>query len=163
MSSDPDPPEQYAAYAALTGAFLLSMTVAVTTLGRGGKLPRRVGSSDIVLLGLASYQLSRTITRDRVTAFVRAPFARQGEPTGRGEVASEAQGSGVRRAVGELVTCPFCMTQWVAATGVVGLVAAPRATRFVASILAVRTVAEVVNLGHEAAVAKIDQLDDAAA
>jgi Protein of unknown function (DUF1360) len=159
MSSDPDPPEQYAAYAALTGAFLVSTTLVVSGLERGGKLPRRIAAGDIVLLGIATYQLSRTITRDRVTAFVRAPFARQGEPAGRGEVKSEAQGSGLRRAVGELVTCPFCMTQWVAAAGLVGLVAAPRSTRFIASMLAVRTVAEVANLGHEAAVAKIDQLD----
>jgi len=163
MSSDPDPPEQYAAYAALTGAFLVSTTLVVSGLERGGKLPRRIAAGDIVLLGIATYQLSRTITRDRVTAFVRAPFARQGEPAGRGEVKSEAQGSGLRRAVGELVTCPFCMTQWVAAAGMVGLVAAPRSTRFVASMLAVRTVAEVANLGHEAAVAKIDQLDQAPA
>src|SRR5689334_14976509 len=163
MSSDPDPPEQYAAYAALTGAFLVSTTLVVSGLERGGKLPRRIAAGDIVLLGIATYQLSRTITRDRVTAFVRAPFARQGEPAGRGEVKSEAQGSGLRRAVGELVTCPFCMTQWVAAAGLVGLVAAPRSTRFVASMLAVRTVAEVANLGHDAAVAKIDQLDQAPA
>jgi hypothetical protein len=160
MSSDPEPPEQYGGYAALTGAFLLGMTGAMAGLERAGKLPRRVAPGDIALLGVAAYQASRTVSRDRVTAFLRAPFARQGDPAGRGEVDSEAVGSGLRRAVGELVICPFCMTQWFAAAGLVGLFAAPRATRFAAGVLAVRTVAEVVNLGHEAAVARIDRMDD---
>src|SRR5207237_1054900 len=77
----------------------------------------RVAPGDIALLGVATYQLSRTITRDRVTAFLRAPFARQGAPAGRGEVSSDAVGSGLRRALGELATCPFRMTQWIAAAG----------------------------------------------
>jgi hypothetical protein len=160
MSNDPHPSEQYAGYAALTGAFLLATAGAVVGLERKQRLPSRVAAGDVALLGIATYQLSRTITRDRVTAFVRAPFARQGEPAGRGEVNSEALGSGLRRVIGELAICPFCMTQWVAAAGLIGLYAAPRTTRFAAGILAVRTVAEVVNLGHEAAVAKIDRMDD---
>ncbi|HEY3613475.1 MAG TPA: DUF1360 domain-containing protein [Gaiellales bacterium] len=160
MSNDPDPAEQYGGYAALTGSFLLATAGAVAGLERSGRLPRRVTPGDIALLGVATYQLSRTLTRDRVTAFLRAPFAEQREPAGRGEVESEAVGSGLRRTVGELAICPFCMTQWVAAAGLVGLCAAPRWTRFAAGILAVRTVAEAVNLGHEAAVATIDRMDD---
>jgi hypothetical protein len=160
MSNDPDPSEQYGGYAALTGAFLVATAGAVAGLDRKRRLPSRLSAGDVALLGIATYQLSRTITRDRVTAFMRAPVARQGEPAGRGEVESEALGSGLRRAVGELAICPFCMTQWVAAAGLVGLCAAPRTTRFAAGILAVRTVAEVMDLGHEAAVATIDRMDD---
>jgi hypothetical protein len=158
MSDDSDPSEQYGGYAALTGAFFLGTVGAIAGLDRKHRLPSRIAPGDMALLGVATYQLSRTITRDRVTAFMRAPFARQGEPAGRGEVEGKALGSGFRRAVGELAICPFCMTQWVAAAGLVGLYAAPRTTRFAAGILAVRTVAEVLNLGHEAAVAKIDRM-----
>jgi hypothetical protein len=34
--------------------------------------------------------------------------------------------------VGELITCPFCLAQWVATAFTAGLVFAPRATRLVA-------------------------------
>jgi hypothetical protein len=160
MTSEHDPSEQYGGYAALTSAFLITGVGAAAGLARAGRLPARVAPGDMALLGVATYQLSRTLTRDRVTAFLRAPFARQGDPAGRGEVESEAVGSGLRRSIGELAICPFCMTQWVAAAALLGLVAAPRTTRFAASVLAVRTVAEALNLGHEAAVATIDRMDD---
>lgn len=45
--------------------------------------------------------------------------------------------SGPKRAIGELLSCPFCLSQWTAAGLVLGLAAAPRPTRFVASVLAV--------------------------
>jgi hypothetical protein len=155
-----DPPQQYGSYAVLTSTFALGVAGAIAGLERSGRLPRRIAPDDIALLGVATYQLSRTITRDRVTAFLRAPFARQGGPAGRGEVESKAFGSGLRRAVGELAICPTCMAQWVAAAGLIGLSAAPRVTRFAAGILAVRTVAEAINFGHQAAVARIDRMED---
>jgi hypothetical protein len=44
-------------------------------------------------------------------------------------VAEEVRGKGIRHAVGELITCPFCTSQWVATAYAAGLVFAPRATR----------------------------------
>jgi hypothetical protein len=38
--------------------------------------------------------------------------------------------------VGELLTCPFCLSQWTATTFVAGLVVAPRFTRAAMSVLA---------------------------
>jgi hypothetical protein len=135
---------------------------ALAGLARNGRLPARFSAGDITLLGVATYQLSRTISRDRVTAFLREPFAKQGESAGRGEVESDAQGEGLRRAIGELVICPFCMTQWVGAGFLVSLCAAPRTTRFAASLLALRTVAEALNIAHEAGVAEADRREDVA-
>jgi hypothetical protein len=91
--------------------------------------------------------------------FVRRPFAEEEGPAGRGEVKSEPKGTGLRRAVGELLICPFCMTQWVAAGALAGLCVAPRTTRFAASVLAVRTVAETANIAHEAATAQVDRME----
>ena len=145
-------------YAALSGTFVLGTGAALLGLARTGRLPERVAVGDIALLGVATYQVSRTLTRDRVTTFLREPFARQQGPAGRGEVRSEPRGHGFRRAVGELFVCPFCMTQWVGAAFLAALCVAPRATRFTAGMLAVRTVSELANLGHEAAVAEIDRL-----
>jgi Protein of unknown function (DUF1360) len=153
---------EYGGYAALTGTFLIGTGAAVAALAQRRRLPDHVSLGDIALLGVATYQISRTLTRDRVTAFLRAPFAREQDPAGRGEVHSEPRGDGARRAVGELVICPFCMTQWVGAAFLVGLCAAPRPTRFAASLAALRTVAEVVNIAHEAAVAHVDQAQDVA-
>jgi hypothetical protein len=160
MSNDADPTAKDGGYAVLTATFLLGTTSALIGLDRTGKLPRRIELGDLALLGVATYQLSRTITRDRVTAFMRRPVARETGPAGRGEVRSEPRGGGTRKALGELAICPFCMTQWVALGLVISLCVAPRATRFAAGVLTVRTVAEIINLGHEAAVAEIDRLDD---
>jgi hypothetical protein len=157
MTSTGDQTGEYAGYAALTGTFLIGTATAIAALARTRRLPERVAPADIALLGVATYQLSRVVTRDRVTAFVRAPVAREQGPAGRGEVRSEPRGEGARRALGELAICPFCMTQWVGAAFLVGLCAAPRTTRFAASLMALRTVAEVANIAHEAAVAEVDK------
>jgi Protein of unknown function (DUF1360) len=159
MTRKPDPKTTYPGYAVLTGAFLAGTGAAVSDLSRRGRLPSRFTLGDVTLLGVATYQLSRTISRDRVTAFVREPFAKQGESAGRGEVESEAQGEGLRRAVGELLICPFCLTQWVGAAFLLGLCVAPRPTRFAASLFALRTVAEIANIAHEAVVAEVDRME----
>jgi uncharacterized protein DUF1360 len=39
------------------------------------------------------------------------------------------RGSGARKTVGELVTCPFCTGVWVATAFTAGLVYLPRTTR----------------------------------
>jgi hypothetical protein len=159
MSNDTPPhPGKDAGYAALTGTFLVGAGAAIFGLERKGRLPERISPGDVALLGIASYQLSRTITRDRVMSFFRRPFAVEEGPAGRGEVRSEPRGTGLRRAVGELLICPFCMTQWVATGALVGLAVAPKTTRFAAGVLAVRTVAEVANIAHEGAVAEVDRI-----
>jgi hypothetical protein len=157
MTNDKDQTEPLVGYAALTGAFVLGTGSALAGLERAGRLPERIATSDIALLGIATYSLSRTLSKDRVTAFIRKPFARVQGAAGRGEVESEVRGEGLRRASGELLTCPFCLSQWIATAAVVGLCVAPRATRFSASILALRAVSESLNFAHEAAVAEVDR------
>jgi hypothetical protein len=158
MTTDSKSQEKDSGYAALTGTFLVGAGAAIFGLERKGRLPERIEPSDLALLGIASYQLSRTLTRDRVTTFLRRPFADEQGPAGRGEVKSEPRGKGLQRAVGELMICPFCMTQWVAGAALAALCVAPRTTRFAAGMLAVRTVAEAANIAHEAAVAEVDRM-----
>jgi hypothetical protein len=158
MTTDSERQDRDAGYAALTGTFLVGAGAAILGVERKGRLPEHIPASDLALLGLASYQLSRTLTRDRVTTFLRRPFAEERGPAGRGEVKSEPRGPGLRRALGELMICPFCMTQWVAGAALAALCVAPRTTRFAAGVLAVRTVAEFANIAHEAAVAEVDRM-----
>ena len=73
--------------------------------------------------------MSRLVAKDSVTSPLRAPFTRCSGTAGPAEVAEEVRGKGVRHAVGELVTCPFCVAQWVATTYGAGLVFVPQATR----------------------------------
>src|ERR1043165_2886478 len=77
-------------------------------------LPERVEPKDIVLFALATQKLSRVITKDKVTTAFRAPFTEVEGKGGAGELEERPKGRGLRRAVGELLTCPFCIGTWIA-------------------------------------------------
>jgi hypothetical protein len=103
---------------------------------RGRRLPDGVGPWDVALITAGTHKLSRTISKDSVTAPLRAPFTRY---EGRGGPAEVMEGvraaSGLRHSIGELVSCPFCLDVWIATGFAIGLVFAPRATRLVAACL----------------------------
>jgi hypothetical protein len=139
-------------YAVLTASFGVALGGALVALRASGReLPERPAASDLVLAGVATHKVSRLLARDKVTSFLRAPFTRYQEPGGQGEVEEQARGRGPRRAVGELLTCPYCLGQWVAAGFAVGLVAAPRATRFAAGLYVTETIADFLQLAYRAA------------
>src|SRR5919205_2963942 len=80
----------------------------------GRELPTRVPLGDAVLLTVATFRLARRIAKDPVTAPVRAPFTSYQGTSGHAEIAEEVrEHGGVKHAVGELLTCPFCLAQWV--------------------------------------------------
>ena len=79
-------------------------------------------------------------------ATLRAPFTRFQRDSGFGEVEEAARGAGLQRALGELLVCPECLGQWVAA-GLVGLFAAqPEAARAVAATMTVYAAADAMQL-----------------
>src|SRR5690348_5085365 len=89
-------------YNALVGMFLAWRV-------RSGKgFPERPAASDLLLAGIATHKISRVITKDRVTAPLRAPFTEFEGEGGPGEVEERPRGKGIRRAIGELLVCPFC-------------------------------------------------------
>lgn len=122
-------------YAVLLSVYSAMVALLGALVRRRGGLPERFETRDLLLLGVATHKLSRLISKDSVTAVVRAPFTTFAEPSGEGEVHEEVRGEGIRHAAGELVTCPFCLSVWVATALAFGLVLAPRATRFVGSVL----------------------------
>lgn len=73
------------------------------------------------------------------------------EHTGQGEVKEEPVGEGPARAVGELLSCPFCLGAWVAAILAYGLVLSPPVTRFAAGILATLCLSDFLQVGYTAA------------
>ncbi len=76
-----------AAYAGLTAAFGLTLGGGLlASRATGRELPERPAAADLVLIGLATHKVTRLLAKDRVTAFLRAPFTRYQEPSGHGEV-----------------------------------------------------------------------------
>lgn len=118
---------------------------------RGTRLPERFTTADTVLLALATHKASRLVTKSSITSVLRAPFTRYEEPSGVAEVKESVRGEGVRHAVGELVTCPFCSGVWIAGALTAGLVLAPKATRLVATALSAVAASDWLHLGYEAA------------
>lgn len=108
----------------------------LVTLGkaRGRELPEQIGPWDVVLLAAGAHKMSRLVSKESVTAPLRAPFTRYTGTGGPAEVEEEVRAdSGVKHSIGELLTCPFCLDVWMATAFTAGLVFAPRATRLVAA------------------------------
>jgi hypothetical protein len=111
----------------------LVSAAAAAVRASGRELPDRIPPGDAALLTVATFRLARRIAKDPVTSPIRAPFTRFQGPSGHAEVAEEVrEHGGVKHAVGELLTCPFCLAQWVGTAFVLGYVAAPKATRLAA-------------------------------
>jgi hypothetical protein len=141
-----------AAYAGLTGVFGAGVAGALVALRAAGReLPEHPAGSDIVLLGLATHKLSRTITKDKSTSFLRAPFTRFEKKTGHAEVSEEPRGHGAQLVIGELLVCPYCLAQWVAAGLSLSLLASPRMTRYLAGTFASVTISDFLQLAYKAA------------
>jgi Protein of unknown function (DUF1360) len=56
----------------------------------------------------------------------------------------------LRRSLGELLTCHFCVGQWVAAFFTYGLVFAPAVTRLLASIFAIVALSDYLHQTNKA-------------
>jgi len=130
-------------YAALAGVFNLILAVFFLVTRKSGRpLPERVGLGDIALLGVATHKLSMLVAQDAVTSPLRAPFTELQDKQSPKSMDEKPRGTGLRRSIGELLTCQFCVGQWVASFFTYGLVLAPAATRLVASIFVVVTVSD---------------------
>lgn len=149
------PPEEkrpLAGYAALAGLFQLLVAAAVFGLRRSGKsLPERLSHYDLLLTGVASYKLGRLIGKEKVTSFIRAPFTEYQGRGAPGEVEEKARGEGLRRAAGELLVCPYCLSRWAATALALGLIVAPRATRLVAFVLTTLGISDFLQIAYKAA------------
>jgi uncharacterized protein DUF1360 len=139
------------AYAALIAAFNGTIAAGLLAAQRADRLPDRFGAGDLGLATVATYRLSRLIAKDRLTSALRAPFTRFQEDSGHGEVEEAARGRGLRLAVGELLVCPECVGQWVAAGFLGGLVVAPRPTRAVAALFTVYAASDALQMARAAA------------
>ncbi|MGH3115213.1 MAG: DUF1360 domain-containing protein, partial [Gaiellaceae bacterium] len=94
-----------APYAVLSAVFWVGVLAAARAGGERDAEPTSLG--DLVALGLASSRIGSVVAEDRITVFLRRPFAD-------GRAAVQPKGEGLARAVGELVTCAHCVSLWAA-------------------------------------------------
>jgi hypothetical protein len=117
----------------------------------GRELPERIPVGDAFLLTVATFRLARRVAKDPVTSPIRAPFTQFQGPSGHAEIAEEVrEHGGVKHAVGELLTCPFCLAQWVGTAFVFGYATAPKATRLAALTMTMVAGSDVLQFAYDA-------------
>jgi hypothetical protein len=136
------------AYAALLSLYAGSFGAALWAGSRRGVIPKSLDVLDVVFLGLATHRLSRLITRDRITTPLRMAFTRYEKSDGGGEVREHSRGRGWRKALGGLLTCPFCAGPWIAGALTTAFVLRPRETRLVASGLVMVTISDFAHQAY---------------
>lgn len=146
---DPDGKLPLGGYAALVGLFGATFGAATIHLSRT-RHATPIGLADVALLGLATHQLSMIAAKDRVLAPLRAPFVKYEEPAGAGELKESSRGRGVRKAIGDLVSCPYCMAPWVGGVMAFGFAKKPKATRWIAATFAIVAIADALHQGYAA-------------
>ena len=123
VTETPTEPANYAAISLTYGALLGALAYAARD-----EAPIERG--DLVPLAAATFALSKLIGKEKVETWVRQPFVHE-TPEGK-----TPKGTGMRYAVGELISCTRCLGAW-SALGLVGLrMAAPETGRTVTSVLA---------------------------
>jgi hypothetical protein len=135
-------------YVSLIGIF--TSLFGAVVLGKRRKLESFVVTpTDLALLSLATYRAGRLAAYDRVTEPLRAPITETVPDEYDAGENVVAEGAGVQKALGELVSCPTCVGTWAAAGMLYGMQIAPGPTRLFAGILAVSGLAEILNSGVE--------------
>ncbi len=141
--------ERKATYSALSTIFLGSFA-AFAFYQRRGRKEFRPSALELVQLAFASYRLGRMVAYDKVFEPYRHPFAKTiPDPTGAGETTAP-RGTGVRHAIGELLTCPICAGTWISAGLVYFLNLYPSAARAFLAITGAIGAAEFLNSATEA-------------
>lgn len=142
-------------FAGIMAAYLGLVGVLAAVVRRRGGCPDRVEGTDLALMAIATQKLSRVLAKDPVTSPLRAPFTTFAGTSGPAELQEEVRGSGVRKAMGELVECPFCVAQWVVTAFAFGYAIAPRVTRLVMGALSALTGADYLQFAY----AKLQEME----
>ena len=138
-------------YGVLAGTFNLLFALFLLAARVSGKsVPERMDAKDIALLGMATHKLSLVGSQDAITSPFRAPFTELEEKESPKKVDEKPRGEGLRRSVGELLTCQFCLGVWVASFFTYGFVLLPRVSRLVAAVFAAVTVSDFLHQAYKA-------------
>jgi hypothetical protein len=126
LEKTPTEPRDYALLTAAYGSLLGTLAFAAR---RSEEDLDPILGAELLPLGAATFALSKTLVHEKVESWMRAPFVEEGEER-------RPKGTGLRYAVGELMTCTRCMGTW-SALGLVALrLSRPSAGRAVTAVLA---------------------------
>ncbi len=137
-------------YGILVALYTLTFATPLVLAARRGTLPERPRFPDLVLLGVGTFKLSRLLTSDAVTGVIRAPFVRYEGMESVTTPKESPRGTGLRRALGQLLLCPVCTGFWVASLMTAGIIATPRVTRVAAGALTVAALSDFLQSAHKA-------------
>jgi len=102
---------------------------------------------NIALLALASFRLTRLLVFDKITEFIREPFFDEFEEEneeGVLEVYYLPKKSGVKKFMGDLLSCYWCTGIWVSTFIVVAYYISPEYSTPIILILAVAGIASIL-------------------
>ena len=131
-------------YAALEAVYLSGL-VGVVALARRRERQGAPGipRGELAVLAMATFTLADVVAKEKVSTWIREPFVREGAD----HKPISAEGTGLRRAVGELMTCTRCVGTW-SALALVGLrTASPVAGRTTATVLALAGTNDLMQSG----------------
>jgi len=142
----------HGSYALITGVYAALLGWAANRVSRDPELLiQSPPTRDLILLGLASFHLSRVVAYDKVTSVYRLPFVEEGKgplhPEGTQE---QARGSGMQLAIGQLLTCSPCLSAWAGALSVCLYTLSPRVGRLVMLVMAVSGMSQFLHPAFEA-------------
>jgi hypothetical protein len=142
------------------GAFAGGLATAGALARALDREPREHSALDFAVLAAASFKAARTISRDEVTSFIRAPFvegdAHEGEET-------PVETGDLHQAIGELVTCSRCIGTWVAAGLSATQMIAPRFGRILTWSLAAAGANDFLQASFAALTAKANEVQERSA
>jgi len=147
----------YAAYAQIVATFAGALAAAGALAKTLDRDPPCDNALDLVVLAGATFKAARTIARDDVTSFVRAPFV-EGE-AGAGQEEEPKRTGGMEQAIGELVTCTRCVGTWAAAGLTATQIVAPRVGRMLTWTLAAAAANDFLQAGFAALANKSNELE----
>lgn len=145
------PDKALGGYAVAMGVFSVAAGAVALTARLTGRRPAPLSPYELACLSLATHKISRIAAKDAVTSPLRAPFTRFQGSAGDAEIAEEVTDTGRWKAVGELISCPFCLGPWVAASLMAGHTFAPTFTRATVTVFSAVAASDFMQLGYAAA------------
>jgi hypothetical protein len=136
-------------YIALIGAFNGGLFAIASRPARRDGADMFATVADAVTYVLATHGLSRLVATDKVTFPLRAPFVER-QWSADGEPTETPRGTGLRKALGELLTCPYCCSAWTAAALLAGYRLQPRVTKVFAQTIAAAAAANFLHRAYAA-------------
>ena len=103
----------------------------------------------ILILGLASFRLTRLIVYDKITEFLRSPFFNEVEETnedGTKDIYLLPKEKGLKKWIGELLSCFWCTGIWVSIGITLLFLSGARWGSFIILILAVAAIGSIIEV-----------------